>query len=396
MHRFRAHRAWRTIGLGTGLAVLLTIGFAVTTDLRAVALAVWAQLTTTGGDPAIALASNQQNPPRLYAGTDVNGLYVSTNGGTSWANPLTEPIASAATGPFTPTVAYAGTANGGFWRTANGTTWNESSDGLTASWVTAILPTSPITLYLGTDDGVYSSTDGGGSWIPTSAGMPNNALVLALEEDGGVVVAGTADVGAYRSLDGGEYWEDGSTGLDGGAVNDLVKAGRVLHAGTGDGVYSSIDQAETWTDTSSGLGNTNVLALTASRRVPRVLIAGTPTGVFVSGNHGASWQAAFTALPAGDNFVNRVNTTGVPIEMVLTGTNTGVWKLSQISDLGCAAVPDAAFAAPATDLTAADIGFVASTWYGALNLVTDLNEDDRNDIIDIMLSSSVFGTTCPP
>jgi hypothetical protein len=378
------------------MIVLLAAGWVLRADLYAATLAVWTQLTNTGSEATIALASNQQNPPRLYAGTDANGLYVSTNGGSSWSNPLAEPIASAATGSFTPTVAFAGTANGGFWRTANGTTWNEASDGLTASWVTTIRPTSPITLYLGTDDGVYVSSDGSNSWMPASTGMPDNALVLALEQDGSAIVAGTADVGAYRSLDGGESWEDGSNGLGAGAVNDLVKAGRVLHAGTGDGVYSSIDQAENWTDTSSGLGNTNVLALAASRRVPRVLIAGTPTGVFVSGNHGVSWQAAFTALPAGDNYVNRVNTTGQPIEMVLTGTNTGVWKLSQISDLGCAAVPDAGFAAPATDLTAADIGFVAATWYGALNLVTDLNEDDRNDIIDIMLSSSIFGTTCPP
>ncbi len=396
MRKIRTRRAWRSIGLGACAIILLATGWVFRSDLSAATLAVWTQLTNTGGEPTIALASNPQNPPRLYAGTDANGLYVSTNGGASWSNPLAEPIAAAATGPFTLTVAYAGTANGGFWRTANGTAWNESSDGLTASWVTAILPTSPITLYLGTDDGVYLSGDGSGSWMPASAGMPDNALVLSLAEDNGVIVAGTADVGAYRSLDGGEYWEDGSNGLGGGAVNDLVKAGRVLHAGTGDGVYSSTDQAENWTDTSSGLGNTDVLALTASHRVPRVLIAGTPTGVFVSGNHGQSWQAAFTALPAGDNYVNRVNTTGQPIEMVLTATNTGVWKLTQISDLGCAAVPDAGFAAPATDLTAADIGYVASTWNGALNLTTDLNEDDRNDIVDIMLSSSVFGTTCSP
>lgn len=396
MQRMRVRYPWRTALLGACVATLLAAGWAFKADLYAAALAAWTQLSTTGGEPTIALASNLQNPPRMYAGTDANGLYVSTNGGASWAIPLAEPIAAAATGPFTPTVAYAGTANGGFWRTANGTSWTEWSDGLTASWVTAIRATSPLTLFLGTDDGVYLSSNGGGSWMPSSLGMPGNALVLALEKDGSVVVAGTADVGAYRSLDGGESWEDGSTGLGIGAVNDLVKAGRVLHAGTGDGVYSSIDQAATWTITSSGLGNTNVLALTASRRVPRVLVAGTPAGVFVSGNHGASWQAAFTALPAGNNYVNRVNTTGRPIEMVLAGADTGVWKLSQISDLGCAAVPDAGFAAPATSLTAADIGYVANTWYGPLNLVTDLNEDDRNDIVDIMLSSSIFGTTCSP
>ena len=356
----------------------------------------WGNLTTTNGNNAVALAANSQTTPAIYASTYDDGVFASLNGGATWSNPLAESTLALATGAITPTVAYAGTFSGSFWRTANGTLWTEHSSGLGANIASAILATSPITLYLGTDGAVYVSDDGGDSWFPTGSGIPGDALVQALEQDNGVLVAGIDQGGAFRSLDNGDSWIDATTGLGPGPVNDLLKSGRVLHTATGSGVYASIDQASTWVSTTSGLTNTDVRALAGGRRLPRVLVAGTTSGVFVSGNHGLNWQPAVAALPSGSDSVNALAITARPAEAVLAATEGGVWKLSSLVELGCAAVPDAAFAAPVTAVGANDIGSVAGAWPGPYSAQKDLNEDGRNSVADIMLTASVFGAVCTP
>lgn len=396
-------RGWRINFLALGLAVF-TAALAVAGQPGSEAAqapvespaAPWTNLTTTGGDDAVSLAVNRQPVPAMFAGTFANGVYASLNGGATWSNPLAESTLALATGVITPTTAYAGSFYGSFWRAPDGVTWTEHSDGLTASTVAAILPTSAMTIYLGADGAVYLSPDGGDTWAPVGTGLPQTALVTALELDGGVIVAGTDNSGVFRSIDLGQSWDDASAGLGSGSVYDLQRAGQVLHAATGDGVYASLDQAANWTLTNNGLSNTDVRALAASRRAPRVLVAGTTSGVFVSGNHGANWGAAVTALPGGNDSVNALATTGQPVESVIAATNGGVWKLANIADLGCRAVPDAAFAAPATTVDAADIGASAGAWQGAYSPQKDLDENGSNDIVDIMLTTSVFGTTCTP
>lgn len=387
------------LAAGAGLLALMLLGFVLnrTGALAGGPLAAasgWSNLSATGGNTALALAVNNEPSPDLHAATYWGGVYSSLNDGVTWTNPLTEPMMTVAGAWITPTTVYAGGFDGSFWRALDGATWSQHSSGLGSTLTGAILPSDPLTMYLGADGAVYASTDGGDFWFPTGPGIPWDALVLALEDDGGVLVAGTDLSGAFRSLDYGDSWIDASTGLSFGAVNALVKAGRVLHAGTGDGVFASADQADSWISTNTGLTNSNVQALVARQRVPRVLVAGTDDGLFVSGNHGLSWAPVVEDLPAPSDNVHGLAMNRLPLEQVYAASNGGVWRLGSVAELGCRALPEAIFASPLTEVEAGDIGSIAGAWYGPLNLAKDLNEDDRNDIVDIMLTASVFGAMC--
>src|SRR5262249_53542040 len=72
-------------------------------------------------------------------------------------------VLALAVDPETPTTLYAGTQNGGVFKTTNaGDSWR-GSRGFPDSAVNALAvdPSTPTTVYAGTDDGVFKSVDGG-------------------------------------------------------------------------------------------------------------------------------------------------------------------------------------------------------------------------------------------
>jgi photosystem II stability/assembly factor-like uncharacterized protein len=132
----------------------------------------WVQLSLgkdLGKETFYALAIDPTNPQVLYAGTDGDGVFKTTDGGASWSaasSGLTYfYILSLAIDPTNPQVLYAGTDGCGVFKTTDGgSSWSEASSGLANSNVLslAIDPSNPQLLYAGTDGGVFKTTNGGG------------------------------------------------------------------------------------------------------------------------------------------------------------------------------------------------------------------------------------------
>src|SRR5207249_7197462 len=120
-------KQWRFVSLGVLLGALLV------TSSRAAEGGInsWTSTNGPNGGPIGALAIDPVTPATLYAGTDSNGVFKSTNGGASWSAVNT---------------------------------------GLTAKTVSilAVDPQTPATLYAATQSGwsgvVFKSTNGGGRW----------------------------------------------------------------------------------------------------------------------------------------------------------------------------------------------------------------------------------------
>jgi photosystem II stability/assembly factor-like uncharacterized protein len=176
-----------------------------------------------------ALAIDPQTPTTLYAGagyqydyTILGNLYKSTDAGASWTaitNGLTyntdtgtyiRPITSLEIDPKTPTTLYAGTRNGGVFKsTDGGGNWNAVNTGLTdlGVYVLAIDPIMPTTLYAGTGSGgVFKSTNGGLAWTAMSKGlgyaMDNVPYVhsissLAIDPQRPAILYAGTDAGVY-------------------------------------------------------------------------------------------------------------------------------------------------------------------------------------------------------
>jgi uncharacterized repeat protein (TIGR01451 family) len=132
------------------------------------------------------LAMDPINPSTLYAGLYYNGLYKSTDGGTSWSRTTmtSSPLSALTLDPSNPSTLYAGTSNGLFKSTDAGSSWQGVNHGLTNRTVNAVAisPTNPLVLYAGTANDVFKSTDGGMIWGVTGTGQAG-AVVYALAID---------------------------------------------------------------------------------------------------------------------------------------------------------------------------------------------------------------------
>lgn len=108
----------------------------------------------------------------IWAGTEEDGVFLSTNGGASWsarsAGLAHRTVYAIAVDPADSRTAYAGTFGGGVYKSTDaGRSWSEHTAGLTNHDVHSlvVLPSRPTTVFAGTlNGGLFVSTDGGANW----------------------------------------------------------------------------------------------------------------------------------------------------------------------------------------------------------------------------------------
>ena len=166
----------------------------------------------------------------------------------------------------------------------------------------AFAPSNPNRAYITTltsgtpHSGVYRSDDGGLHW--ENAGLDNhNATALAVSPLGyDVVYVATSATGVvFYTNSAGINWQE--TSLPTANIYTLAFAadGSRVYAGTNNGVYVRVGEGS-WTF--SGLGGIPVTALATNPAQPGRLYVGTTQGVYMSGDAGASWRAAYPELSA--------------------------------------------------------------------------------------------------
>jgi photosystem II stability/assembly factor-like uncharacterized protein len=183
-----------------------------------------------------ALAVDPSTPTTVYMGTDLSGVFKSTNSGGSWnsAGLSGKPIYALAIDPTRPLYIYAATdgPSGSLWKTKDGgATWNQRSGGIQNLAVYSVLidPANVSTMYCATSSGVYRSTDVGVNWQP--AGLAGQ-VVSVLAFYNGKLAAGAAS-GLYFSENGGQTWQKSSPGsLDVISMAASSQADGLLYLGT--------------------------------------------------------------------------------------------------------------------------------------------------------------------
>ena len=230
----------------------------------------------------------------LFVGTSADGIFRSTNEGTSWT-PVNTGLSSLYVNAFTVsgTNLFAGTEGSGVFRsTNNGTSWSATS-ALTDPYVYA-LTVSGTNLFAGTDgsDGVYLSTNNGTNWVAAGSGL-TNTRIRALTISGTNLFTGTFGGGVFLSTNNGTSWTPSSSGLTNTYVNAITVSGTNLFASTEGGIFLSTNNGTTWAAASTGLTNTYTHAIAFSATN---LFAGTEDGVFFSTNNGTNWTQVSTGL----------------------------------------------------------------------------------------------------
>src|SRR5712692_9031999 len=248
-------------------------------------------------------------------------------------------VSALAVDPRDASVVYAGTANGGVWKTTDGglhwTALTDTQPSLSVGSI-ALDPNNPDTVYAGTGDltsfygaGILKSTDAGQTWtnIPGPFvgpfdtdqffGASARIISLAVHPSNSQIVLASAwrwplnQAGIFRSTDAGATWTQVLAGPGSDVMFDPSN-GNIAYAAIGNyygfassGVYKSGDAGATWTlDDGSGA---NVLPPQNQIGVIRLALApsqtsrlytfilqqgtfpGVPLGLFKTTDGGANW-----------------------------------------------------------------------------------------------------------
>jgi photosystem II stability/assembly factor-like uncharacterized protein len=302
-------------------------------------------MTNLGVNPSVEdIAVDPTDPDRVYAISSGNAVWLSHDGGVTWAGSGNSPPGEAlAIDPVHPATIYAGSNGDAVFKSTNGgATFVKTSNGLTSTDVEALVidPDSHLTVYAGTGDGVFKSTNGGEAWVPMSMGMVNTTVrSLAIDPTNpDTLYAGMSSGDPYKSTDGAATWTP-LPGLGGGQVEgiaiDPTNTQVVYMAAAGNnGMWRSADGGTTFDPLNSGLHNRDMNAVTTAFG-GTTIIAGSNGGapmfstafplVVTKGAHGGG---AVTSQPAG---------------ITCGPTCTAAFSPGQVVQLAAAAGPDSTF-----------------------------------------------------
>ncbi|MEK6703411.1 MAG: hypothetical protein AABZ53_14215, partial [Planctomycetota bacterium] len=230
----------------------------------------WSGNGNAGGLVA-GIAPHPTDANTCYIATDAGGVWKTTNGGTSWT-PLTDTLSIMNHGAVTvdklvPTTVYAGTGSlstgntgdGLFRSTDSGTTWariaTTAQVGSQISGV-AIDPSNSNMIHVTGSSGYHRSVNGGSTWTTRLSGTHNSITVHPTTPS--TLYVGRSGQGVYKSTDSGLNLTKLTGGLpttDLSAVyvqlaasNPSVVYAVILSSGGSlRGLYRSADSGATWT-----------------------------------------------------------------------------------------------------------------------------------------------------
>ena len=265
------------------------------------------RLTVIALDPA-----NSQVMWGLEDANTLGSLWTTTDQGAHWSQvsmPQGNAVYNLAYDPSTPTTLYASSMAFGVYKsTDGGSTWADSTVGITGVFPFDILADSTGAIYMGTEGtGIFKSTDGGATWVMKDAGIAVNLGGSGITAES-MVEASTPGTlyetdqnTLYKTVDGGDTWAPLSVNAV-GSINSLAvdpQQTQTVYAGSGGGqVLKSIDGGANWTASVSGLPVDAVFSLAVDPTDSNVLYAGgQQTGLSKSTDGGKTWSPASTGMP---------------------------------------------------------------------------------------------------
>jgi photosystem II stability/assembly factor-like uncharacterized protein len=300
----------------------------------------WASDADMRGQSIRALTAAPSDPKIVVAGT-LKGVYRSTDGGEHWQ--LISPegsqeiheVESIAIDPANSQVIYAGTWHLP-WKTIDGgANWTSIKQGIIEdSDVFSILvdPKDSNVVYASACSGIYKSQNGGEKFQKVQ-GIPSTArrtrVLMQDPQNLNIVFAGTTE-GLFRTGDSGEAWQR-TTGPE-VIVNDVyvdpANTNRILLATDRGGVLASNDGGYSFSPSNNGFSARQITSYIGDATQPATIYVGVVNdkawgGVFVSDNGGLSWSQKSAGLNGQDVFSLAQASDGT----LLAGTGHGIYRL---------------------------------------------------------------------
>jgi photosystem II stability/assembly factor-like uncharacterized protein len=289
----------------------------------------WQLIGPEGGNVR-SLAYDPGDPNRILLGTSAGQLFISQDGGKSWAifahiglgdDFVLDHIVFDPTNPATVYVSAWGLFNdneGGVFRSDDGgRTWRELMGAHGKSIrALAMAPSDHNTLVIGALDGVFRSSDGGATWvritpenhmaIENHSSLRNFVSVAIDPQNSDVIYAGTRHL-PWKTTDGGANWHNLKEGiLDDSDVFSIIVDPKVpsrVYASACSGIYKSDNGAEVFHRV-QGLPHSAIRTRVLRQDPQRtsIVYAGTTGGLWKTADGGTKW----TLVTSPDVIVNDV------------------------------------------------------------------------------------------
>jgi hypothetical protein len=262
--------------------------------------AQWVPTNGPEGGYILSFASSGSN---IYAGTDGGGVYIFSNGGSSWAseNKGLDNLVVRALFVKGDSL-YAGTGSsafdGGIYLSVdNGSNWSAVNNGLLAASVSCFAEFGAKLLVGTVGHGIYVSSDNGLNWYPDTAGLSNMYILSLLVKDT-IIFAGT-NTGVCLSTINDTVWTRAAPAdMHYISVQSIVmQDSNLFVAGSGAGVdgwgiFRSSNNGSSWIQVNSGLDSYDITALTV---LDSEIFAGASDGItYSSKNNGLRWDKVDT------------------------------------------------------------------------------------------------------
>jgi hypothetical protein len=264
-----------------------------------------------------ALAVHPTNPDILYAGASSGGVWKSVDRGESWRalwdEQDTMSCGAIAIAPSAPNTIYLGSGEwtpgwgpnvpgtGVFVSTDGGTTWIQRTSVVSRRIAQIIVsPTNANLVWVAGANGFERSTDAGVTWTTLRAGAISDAVIDHATP--AIMYINVASDGIYKTVDAGATWTKLAGGAPSGAAADWVRLaiGRTGAAGTNlilakrsGTVYRSTNGGTSWTTLAGTHGDAahhswaNLLAVAPDD--DNIILAG-GVGLERTANGGATWS----------------------------------------------------------------------------------------------------------
>lgn len=285
---------------------LAAFGLMVAMSSATAALAAqWPVLGPDGGDVR-SLSYDPRNPERILLGTSTSTLFLSQDGGHSWAR-----------------FAHLG-----------------DSDDYVLDHI-VVDPKNPNTIYVSAwsvnnqqSGDIFRSKDGGKSWqtLPEVHGKSVRALAISAS-DNKVLVAGALD-GVFRSQNGGNGWQKISAftaevkNVESIAIDP--KDPNVIYAGTWHLAWKTADGGVSWQHINKGMiDDSDVFSVIVDSSNPAVVFASACSGIYKSETAGDLFQK-IQGIPFTARRTRVLKQDPSNPSVVYAGTTEGLWKSTDL------------------------------------------------------------------
>jgi ligand-binding sensor domain-containing protein len=284
-----------------------------------ISFAQWVQTNGPYGGSVWSLAGDET---KLVAGTQDNGIFLSTNFGNDWLEVNSGlPIDSRV-----PSIAISGTnifaAAGDLFLSTNfGIDWSKVSSGLPTNLDVNSIAIKDTNIFLRAfsngSNGIFLSTNNGSSWTAINCGFTNYDI-SSIAFLGTCLFVGTGE-GIFVTTDSGNKWTAVNSELS--SVNYLAVSGENIYA-AGDGLFVSTNYAKSWTNLNLSVPPWSFVSCIAVKDTNifaglHGVLGGPGQGILLSTNNGESWTSVNKGLTNGN--INSFVSVGTEIFVATDG-----------------------------------------------------------------------------